>query len=192
MHKNDLKKMFKLEGYIFDRIEHRKNKTLLHCHLQKKSMTFKSERSLKISETRIRKLPHMMLEDQKIVLVITQRRFYFPEHKTKRWEPLPDVGQRKQTTNTFRLNTLRELQRDNYSGTGNKRKKSHMYPAYILDGMEISIEWPEDITKIGLDGKGVGHNKVVHNITNLSTNKPLAVLPNMNQKQVKKNCKRFL
>jgi len=133
----------------------------------------------------------MLLEDETVIIVIMQRRFYFPKHKTRRWEPLPDVSPYKQTTNTFRLNTLRELQRNNYTGTGYKRHKSHMYSAYILDSMDIAIEWPESVTKTGLDGKGVGHNRVVHNITNLSENKPLVVLPNINQQQVKKNYKRF-
>jgi len=191
MQKNHLKKLFKLEGYILDRIEYKNSKTLLYCHLQRKTMVYRGEISKKVNETRVRHLPHMLLEDETIILVVTQKRFYFPKHKTRRWESLPGVSPRKQTTDTFRLNTLRELQRDNYTGTGYKRLKSHMYSAYILDSMEIAVEWTEDITKIGLDGKGVGHNKVVHNITNLSKNKPLAVLPDMNQEQVKKNCKRF-
>jgi len=192
MQKNHLKKLFKLEGYILDKIEYKNGKILLHCHLQRKTMVYCGEVGRKVNEVKIRHLPHMLLEDEMVILVVTRRRFYFPEHKTKRWEPLPDISMYKQTTNTFRLNTLRELQRDNYTGTGHKRHKSHMYSAYILDSMDIDIRWTEDITKIGLDGKGVGHNKVVHNITNLSKNKPLAVLPNMNQKQVKKNCKGFL
>jgi len=192
MQKNHLKKMFKLEGYILDKIEYKNGKTLLYCHLQRKSMTYSGERSKVFHETRERTLPHMLLEDETVIIVVIQRRFYFPRHKTRRWEHLPDVSRRKQTTDTFRLNTLRELQRDNYTGTGYKRHKSHMYAAYILDGMKMDIEWPEYVKKIGLDGKGVGHNKQVHNITNLSKNKPLAVLPNLNQDQLKKNCKRFL
>jgi hypothetical protein len=62
-----------------------------------------------------------------------------------------------------------------------------MYAAHILDGMDIEIEWPEGVTKIGLDGKGVRKDRVVHNITNLSENKPLAVLPDLDQGQFKKN-----
>jgi hypothetical protein len=187
MHKNHLKKIFQLEGYILDRVEHQNNKTLLYCHVQKISMTYNGERSLKVNETRERRLSHMMLEDKRVILVITQRRFYFSKHKTKRWEKLPDVGKRKQTTNTFRINTLRELQRDNYSGTGFKRHKSHMYPAHILDGLDFKVKWKDEIRRIGMDGKGVGHNKVVHNIVNLDKNKPLIVLPDLSQKHVKKN-----
>jgi len=187
MQKNHLKKLFKLEGYILDKIEYKNNKTLLYCHLQRKTMVYSGETSRRISESRVRHLPHMLLEDETVVLVITQRRFYFPKHKTRRWETLPDVSPHKQTTNTFRLNTLRELQRDNYSGTGYKRHKSHIYAAHILDSMEIKVEWNKTIEKIGLDGKGVRKNKLIHNITNLSKNKPLAVLPNLNQEQFKKN-----
>jgi hypothetical protein len=187
MQKNHLKKLFKLEGYILDKVEYENNKILLHCHLQRKSMVYGGETSKRATETRLRHLPHMLLEDETVVLVVIQRRFYFSKQKTKRWEPLPDVGKRKQTTNTFRLNTLRELQRNNYTGTGFKRHKSHMYATNILDDMKIEMKWPEGITKIGLDGKGVRKNKLIHNITNLSKNKPLAVLPDMDQKQFKKN-----
>jgi len=187
MQKNHLKKLFKLEGYILDRIEHKNCKTFLYCHLQSKGMTHKGERSIRVNETRTRYLSHLILENEMVILVVTQRRFSFPKHRTKRWEPLPDVSPHKQTTNTFRLNTLRELQRDNYSGTGHKRYKSHMYPAHVLDSLPCKVKWNEPIEKIGLDGKGVGHNKVVHNITNLSENKPQAVLPNLSQKQLKKN-----
>ncbi len=150
-------------------------------------MVYSGETSKRVGEIRIRYLPHMLLEDETVILIVTQRRFYFSKHKTRRWEPLPDVSPYKQTTNTFRLNTLRELQRDNYSGTGYRRHKSHMYPAHILDSMEIEVKWDKTIEKIGLDGKGVRKNQVVHNITNLSKNKPLAVLPNLNQEQFKKN-----
>lgn len=187
MHKNHLRKIFQLEGYILDRIEYSEDRTFLHCHIQKISMIYKGERSIRVNETRERRLSHMMLEDKRVILVITQRRFYFPGHRTKRWEKLPDVGSRKQTTDTFRLNTLRELQRDNYSGAGFKRQKSHMFPSHILDSMEFGIEWKDKIKRIGMDGKGVGHNKVIHNIVNLDENKPLIILPDMNQKQVKKN-----
>jgi len=187
MQKNHLKKMFQLQGYILDRIEYKLERTFVYCHIQKKSMILKGERSFKVSETRMRRLPHLMLEDKMIVLVLTQRRFYFSKYKTKRWEPLPDVSPRKQTTNTFRLNTLRELQRDNYSGTGYKRHKSNMFPMHILDGMDFKQGWDKPITKVGLDGKGVGSRKVVHNITNLDENKPLIVLPNLSQVELKKN-----
>jgi hypothetical protein len=185
--KNHLKKLFKLEGYILDRVEYRNSKIFLYCHLQRKSMVFSGETSKRVTENRVRYLSHMILEDETVILVVSQRRFCFPKHRTRRWEPLPDVSSRRQTTNTFRLNTLRELQRDNYSGTGYRRKKSHMYAAHILDSMDMEIKWSEGITKIGLDGKGVRKNRLVHNITNLSDNRPLAVLPDMNQKQFKKN-----
>lgn len=170
-----------------DKIEYVDSRTFLYCHLQRKAMIYCGEASKKVNEVRIRHLPHMLLEDETVIIAVVQRRFYFPEHKIKRWESLPDVSPRKQTTDTFRLNTLRELQSDNYSGTGNKRHKSHMYPSQVLDSMDIQMKWDKPIKIIGLDGKGVGQNNIVHNITNLSDKKPLMVLPNLNQEQFKKN-----
>lgn len=187
MHKNHLKKTFQLEGYILDRIEYQSKQVLLYCYVRHRTMTYKGERSNRVNESRIRYLPHMMLEDKKVVLVIEQRRFYFPKHKSKRWELLPDMGKRKQTTNTFRLNTLRELQRDNYSGTGYKRQRSHMFPMHLLDGLSIENKWTKPIKKIGMDGKGAGRNKVIHNLTNLDDRKPHLVFPNTNQQELKKN-----
>jgi hypothetical protein len=187
MQKHFLLKIFKLEGYVIEKMEEKGGVIFIYCHSRKRGMWFQDEYSTKVPETRNRVLPHVMMEDQVVSLVVTQRRFNFSKHKTKRWEKLPDVGRRKQTTNTFRINTLRELQRDNYSGTGFKRQKSHMYPSHILDGMDFKVEWKDEIRRIGMDGKGVGHNKVVHNIVNLDKNKPLIVLPDLNQKQIKKN-----
>lgn len=187
MHQNHLKKLFQLEGYVLDRVEHGAAGILLHCHVRRSTMTHKSERSSRVNASRIRSLPHLMLEDKKVTLVVAQRRFYFSRHKTRRWEPLPDVGKRKQTTDTFRLNTLRELQRDNYSGTGAKRQRSHMFPMTILDGLSVEQKWVKPITRIGMDGKGVGRNKQVHNITNLSERKPHLVFPNLSQQKLKKN-----
>jgi transposase len=175
MHKNHLKKLFKLEGYVLDRVEDRETGIFLHCHVRRNTMTHKGERSGRVNETRLRTLPHLMLEDKKVTLLVTQRRFYFSKRKTIRWESLPDVGRGKQTTNTFRLNTLRELQRDNYSGTGFKRQRSHMFPMHILDSLSVEQKWTNTIERIGIDGKGVGKNKLVHNLTNL------------NQAELKKN-----
>ena len=191
MQKNHLKKTFKLEGYILDKIEYFEKRILLHCHLQNKYMTYRGERSNRINETRIRQIPHMMLENQVVYLVIKQRRFCFLKHKTKRWENLPDIGKRKQTTNTFRLHTLRELQRDNYSGSGHKRHMSGMFPMKLLDNLEIKFEWEKDITKVGLDGKGVRKGELVHHLANLDKGKSICIIPNLNQKQLKKNFMKF-
>lgn len=176
-----------MEGYVLDQAEHQRAQVLLRCHVRRTTMTHKGERSHKVHGIRVRLLPHLMLEDKKVVLLVTQRRFYFPKHRTRRWEALPDVGRRKQTTNTFRLNTLRELQRDNYSGTGAKRQRSHMFPVTILDGLSVEQKWTKPIARIGMDGKGVGRNKVVHNLTNLGERKPHLVFPNLSQQELKKN-----
>jgi hypothetical protein len=187
MQKNHLKKLFNLEGYVLDRVEHREDGTFLYCHLQRKSMAFRGERSMRFSGKRVRTLPHMMMEDKMAVLVVTQRRFYFPRHRTKRWESLPQVGRRKQSTDVFRINTLRELQRDNYSGTGHKRHKSHMFPIHLLDSLPCVREWRAGMARIGMDGKGVGHNKAVHHIADLDRHRPQLVLPGLSQERLKKN-----
>lgn len=187
MHKNDLKKTFQLEGYILDRIEHEKDRILAHCHLQKKSMVFRGERSFAINESRDRYLPHLMLEDLAVVLVITQRRFSFSKHNTKRWEQLPDVKKRKQTTNTFRLNTLRELKRDNYSGTGEKRGKSGMFTSNLLDALPLELRWKRGVEIVGLDGKSARGHQMIHNITDLGEKEVIGVLPNLSQFDFKKN-----
>ena len=187
MQKNHLKKTFKLEGYILDKIEYLEQKILLHCHIQNKNMTYKGERSNRVNETKVRKFPHMMLENQVVYLIIEQRRFYFPKHKTRRWETIPDVEKRQRTTNTFRLHTLRELQRDNYSGSGQKRQMSGMFPMKLLDKLEIKLEWRKGISKVGLDGKGVKKGQLLHHLADLEKGKSICVIPNLNQQQLKKN-----
>jgi len=187
MQKNDLKKTFKLEGYILDKVEYLNDEILLHCHLHCRQMAFKSERSRMVNTTRIRKIPHMMLENQVIYIVIKQRRFYFPRHKTRLWEKLPGVRKRKQTTNMFRLHTLRELQRDNYAGSGHKRQMSGMFTMKLLDELEIEFKWEKGISKVGLDGKGVGKGQLVHHLADLDKGKSICVIPNLSQKQLKKN-----
>ncbi len=185
MLKNHLKKTFKLEGYILDKIEYLDDRILLHCHIQAKSMKYRGERSYKLNATRIRYLSHMMLEDKPVFLVVIQRRFYFSRHKTKLWEPLPGVSCRKKTTNTFRLNTLRELQRDNYKWTGKKRQRSGMFTSKLLDDLPVQFRWRKGITKLGLDGKGVRKHQLIHNVTNLEENKVIGVLPNFSQEELK-------
>ena len=187
MQKNDLKKIFKLEGYILDRVEYLDEEILLHCHIQGKIMIYKGIRSKQVNEIKMRKISHMMLEDKKVYLVIQQRRFYFSKYKIKRWEMLPDIQKRKQTTNTFRLHTLRELQRDNYRGIGFKRKMSGMFPMKILDTLKIDIQWRKGVKKVGLDGKCVKKHTLVHHISDLEKGKSIGVFPNFSQKEFKKN-----
>jgi len=191
MQKNHLKKMFKLEGYILDRIEDKKRGIFLHCHLQKRSMIFKGESSSKVNQVRTRVLTHMQLEDRTVFIIIRQRRFYFSKHKTKRWESIPGTASGKQTTNTFRLNTLRELMDSSYSSTGKKRGRSGMFGLRLLDDLPIKLKWAEGITKVGLDGKGASKRKLIHNLTDPGDKKPIGVFANLNQKELKKSSWRF-
>jgi len=180
-----LSKLLKLKEYIIDGMEETSFEIRVKCHVKSRGMWFKSQYSRKIVETKTRIIAHIMLENQRIVLVVTQRRFAFKS--TRRWEKLPDVEKCKRTTNTFRLHTLRELQRDNYSGSGHKRQMSGMFPMKLLDNLEIEFKWRKGITRVGLDGKWVGKGKSVHHLADLDKGKSICVIPNLNQKQLKKN-----
>ena len=187
MQKNHLKKTFKVKGYILDKIEDKKSGIFLHCHLQRRMMFFKGEKSSSINQARVRTLAHMQLENKTVFIVIEQRRFYFSKHQTKRWEPLPDTASGKQTTNTFLLNTLRELKDVSYSKAGEKRGMSGMFGSRLLDSLPIEIKWRQGITKVGLDGKGASKRKLIHNLTDLGNRRPIGVFPNLNQKELKKS-----
>jgi len=189
MHGKYFAKTFKMEEYVIDELEDKEFEVLIHCHVKKRGMWFKERYSKKMTEERIRRLSHMMLENKQVVLLVNQRRFAFKG--TRRWEKLPDVGKRKQTTNTFCLHTLRELQRDNYSGSGHKRQMSGMFPMKLLDSLEIKLEWRKGITRVGLDGKGVRKGQLVHHLADLDKGKSICVLPNLSQKQLKKNFWKF-
>jgi len=180
-----LSKLLKLKEYVIDEMKEYVHESHVYCHPRVKGMWFEGEYSEKCVETRTRRIPHMMLENQRIVLIVTQRRFSFKG--TRRWEKLPDVEKGQRTSNTFRLHTLRELQRDNYSGSGHKRQMSGMFPMKLLDSLEIEFKWPKGITRVGLDGKGVTKGKLVHHLANLDEGKSICVLPNLSQKQLKKN-----
>jgi hypothetical protein len=117
-----LRKSLKIDhDYVIEKVEERGKELLVYCHSRKKGLWYEEVYSKTVSERRRRKIQHLMVEDQKVFLVITQRRFRFHKLKTCRWEGLVDIKRHSSTTNTFQLNTLRELQRDNYSGTGKKR-----------------------------------------------------------------------
>lgn len=180
-----LSKLLKLEGYIIDDVEEIDLEIRIRCYPKSRGMWFENQYSTKVMERRLRTIPHIMLENRRVVLIVSQRRFAFK--KTRRWEKLPDVEKRKQTTNTFRLHTLRELQRDNYSGSGHKRQMSGMFPMKLLDSLEIKLEWRKGITRVGLDGKGVRKGKLAHHLADLDKGKSIYVIPNLNQSQFKKN-----
>ncbi len=180
-----LSKLLKLEGYIFDNMKYGKHEIRIKCHAKRRGMWFGGQYSHKIAETRTRIIPHIMLENQRIVLIVSQRRFVFKG--TRRWEKLPDIEKGQRTTNTFRLHTLRELQRDNYSGSGHKRQMSGMFPMKLLDSLEIKFKWRKGITRVGLDGKYVRSKEVVHHLADLDKGNSITILPNLSQTDLKKN-----
>ncbi len=102
MQKKEIKKIYKLEGYIFDKFKEKDDKIILHCHIQRSSMKLKSETSKTVNQTRGRLIAHSMFEGKKVFIAITQRRFYFPKHKKKLWESLPQMKRNQQSTITFK------------------------------------------------------------------------------------------
>jgi transposase len=102
MLKKEIKKIFNLEGYIFDKMKNVDNKIILHCHLQKKFMSLNSERSKSVNEVRNRLIAHTIFEEKKVYISIKQRRFYFPKQKKKAWETLPQVKKNQQMTTNFK------------------------------------------------------------------------------------------
>lgn len=185
MPKDYFSKSLKLEEYFVDEVKDYPDGVHVHCHVKARGMWFKGKYSTKVAETKLRQIPHMMLENKQVVLVVKQRRFSFKG--TKRWEKLPDTEKYKRTTNTFRLHTLRELQRDNYSGSGHKRQMSGMFPMKLLDELGMGFKWPKGIKKVGLDGKYVCKHKAVHHLADLDKGKSIIIFPNLSQKQLKKN-----
>jgi len=179
-----LSKLLKLEEYIIDDLEERGLEIRVKCHAKSRGMWFENQYSSRVAETRVRVIPHIMLENQRVILIVFQRRFSFKG--TRRWEKLPGIEKRKRTTNTFRLHTLRELQRDNYSGSGFKRQMSGMFPMKLLDSLGIEFKWRKGVTKIGMDGKFVRKGKLIHHLVDLDKGKSICVIPNLNQKQFKK------
>ncbi len=174
-----------MEGYVIDDPQYFEDKIEIHCHIRARRMVGEDEFSSKITETKIRRIEHMMLEDKPVILLVKQRRFKFKSGR-KLWEPLPGVHGKQRTSLEFQKNTLRELQRDNYSATGFKRGKSGMYTSKLLDKLNFEFFWPESLTKLGLDGKYVKGHELIHNITNISDRKVATVLPNLSQSELKK------
>jgi len=102
MQKNEVKKIYKLDGYIFDKFEEKNNEIILHCHIQRSSMKLKSETSKTVNQTKNRLIAHSIFENKKVFISINQRRFYFPKHKKKLWESLPQVKKKQQSSTTFK------------------------------------------------------------------------------------------
>lgn len=180
-----LTKMFKMEDYVIDHIEYFEENIDIECHVRAKRMASNGEYSSKIVETKIRRIDHMMLENKPVMLLVKQRRFQFMSGK-RVWEKLPQVQGKQRSSSEFKENTLRELQRDNYSATGYKRGKSGMYTSKLLDSLDFKIIWPKTLTRLGLDGKYVRGNQLIHNVTNISDRKVATVLPDLSQEELKK------
>jgi hypothetical protein len=178
-------KSFGLEAYLIDEVKEYTAEIAIHCHVKKRGMWFEDRYSKRVTEERVRRIPHMMLENKRVVLVVSQRRFAFKG--TRRWEDLPGIKKYKQTTNTFRLHTLRELQRDNYSGSGHKRQTSGMFPMKLLDELTMKFEWRKGVKRIGLDGKYVRSKELVHHLADLDEGKSIMILPGGSQAAFKKN-----
>lgn len=102
MQKKEIKKIYKLDGYVFDKFEDQDDKIILHCHIQNKSMKLKSETSKIVNQTRNRLIAHCMLENKKVFISINQRRFSFSKHKKKLWEKLPQVKRGQQMSTFFK------------------------------------------------------------------------------------------
>lgn len=185
MPNNYVSKLLKLKEYVIDDVKNCTDEIEVYCHSKKRGMWFEGQYSRNVAEIRTRRIPHIMIENQRVILVVVQRRFVFKG--TRRWEKLPDVEKKKQTTNTFRLHTLRELQRDNYSGSGFKRKMSNMFPMKLLDDLNMEIEWPKGVKRIGLDGKAVKGSSMVHHLADIDRGKSIVIFPDLDQKQLKKN-----
>jgi len=179
-------KMFDLTGYILEKIEFPNDTNIyLFCHLKRKTMKFKSQTSNRISTTRKRKIKHQIFEGKIVWIIIEQRRFYFSKYDKRLWEKLPNISIKKQTSDTYRLNTIKSLKNSTYTYNAETRKSSPMFCSRLVDDLpEINIYWPTVIKKIGLDGKNIGKHKQMFTLTNLDKNELISAITPMNQKQL--------
>ncbi|MCX6743275.1 MAG: transposase [Candidatus Parcubacteria bacterium] len=181
-----LSKIFDLKGYILDRVEYRDDREiLLHCHLKRKTMRFKSQSSKAVCAQRLRKIKHQVFEGRLVWLMIAQRRFYFSKPDKRLWEKLPNVALKKQTTESYRRNSIMALKNSTYSYSSQQRLASPMFSSRLVDELpELKFYWPEEITKIGLDGKNIGRRKNMFTLTDLDGKKLISALPPMSQREL--------
>lgn len=122
MKQREMKKVFRIsEEFVIEKIEQNGGVTEIFCHGKRRGMWYGEEYSQRVSERRIRRVKHLMVEDSPVVLVITQRRFRFHKGETCRWEEFSDIEKNGKTSREFKKNSLRELQTQNYTQTGKKR-----------------------------------------------------------------------
>lgn len=179
-------KMFDLKGYILDKIEiPNDNNILLFCHLKRKTMKLKSQRSCRVCATRERKIKHQIFEGKTVWIIINQRRFFFSKYDKRLWEKLPNVSVKKQTSNTYIINTIKSLNKTTYSHNAELRQSSPMFSSRLIDALpEIKINWTNTISQVGLDGKNIGKHKQSFTLTNLDQKELISALPPMNQKEL--------
>jgi len=181
-----LSKIFDLKGYILDRVEYPDDKEImLCCHLKRKTMRFKSQSSNAICAQRKRKIKHQVFEGRLVWISVTQRRFYFCKSDNRLWEKLPNVALKKQTTESYRRNSIIALKNSTYSYSSQQRLASPMFSSRLVDSLpELKFYWPKEIGKIGFDGKNIGKRKNMFTLTNLDEKKLISALPPMSQKEL--------
>lgn len=179
-------KLFYLNGYILDKIEFPNDENIyLFCHLKRKTMKLKSQRSNSISITRIRKIKHLVFEGKVVWIIVVQRRFYFSKYDKRLWEKLPNVSFKKQTSNVYRINTIKSLKNSTYTHNADSRKSSPMFCSRLVDELpELKIYWDGKIKRVGLDGKNIGKHKQMFTLTNLDKNNLISAISPMNQKEL--------
>lgn len=148
-------------------------------------MKLKSQRSCRVCATRERKIKHQIFEGKTVWIIINQRRFFFSKYDKRLWEKLPNVSVKKQTSNTYIINTIKSLNKTTYSHNAELRQSSPMFSSRLIDALpEIKINWTNTISQVGLDGKNIGKHKQSFTLTNLDQKELISALPPMNQKEL--------
>jgi transposase len=186
MSKKSLQKLFNLKGYILDKIEYADSENIdLHCHLQRKGMKYRGETSRSVCVTKQRKIKHQVFEGKTVWIIVTQRRFFFTKYDQRLWEKLPNVSIKKQTSNTYRINTIKSLSKASYTLNADLRRSSAMFSSRLVDELpEVRFNWPDNVKRIGMDGKNIGKRKQMITISNLEHKQLISVLPPMSQSEL--------
>lgn len=183
MRDKSMLKLFKLEGYFVDKVEEREDRIYLSCRPRTRGMWYEDEYSTRINTTRVRTLRHVVIDTTMVFLVIAQRKFYFSKHKKRLWEALPGIQKHQQTSLEFRKQTILAVRDTNFSGAARRRGTSVMFPIRLLDELP-EAQWclnGEQLTRIGLDGKGVRKHQQIFTVTNLEKMELIGVLAERSQ-----------
>lgn len=189
MSQKQVKKIYNLQGYILDKTKIKKHEKsthiLLFCHLQRKSMFYQSQRSYSVCAKHTRKIKHQVFEGRLVWIVIEQRRFYFSKYDKRLWEPLPNVNTKKQTSNTYRKNTIQDLQNASYTHSASIRKSSAMFAPRLIDELPtIKMFWPEGTSKVSLDGKSTRKYEQMFTLVDPTKKQLLSAIPPMGQTEL--------